>query len=645
MKSKFTNGLLMSALIGSLMGISAEAFAAELQEFALDPMVVTAQRMETKDLDTPASVTVITEKDIKNTGAKTVFDALSFTTGITNFSYGPGGLDYGGMDSRINLRGFERGALILVNGAPLNLNGKNSLDGIMVDNVKKIEVLKGASSVLYGAEAFGGVINIITKKGGEEKLKTSVAAGNIGYRKYAGSYSNDKVNFSYSKQFFGAQDRTSPDRPDRGYYNNRSKGDKANYAVSLNLTDELNASFMRSEADSTYGQMTYNQKTPEANAKKTKDFHYKDEKNSATLTYDNKEAGFKTMFFYNDRDLYGETRNRYDNIYSPNSSNYKAYNIGLDTQKIWKLRDDKDTLLAGVLVSRDKYEGTAKENSSQVADRENYALYAQYSYEVSPKLTTIFGVREQFIEDMVKDQKVFLPQFQALYKTQENSSLYVNVGKAFQMPTLSDSMKKPSGGSEFLPVSGKNLKPQEGWNYEIGYKIVNDSNAWKFALYYMDFDNMFDWEKDVDGVTNIRVNRGEFKNVGFEADYTAILSDKFKTNIGFSWSNPKNQLTNDSSWEQTYPKFQVNTGVQYSVDKWDASLAFNWLTKRLKNRDGGTNPDLLNLNAAVSYKMDKDNYFTLNMNNILDRNNVITNGNWEYWDLPFNWTVTYNHTF
>ena len=137
MKSKFTNGLLMSALIGSLMGISAEAFAAELQEFALDPMVVTAQRMETKDLDTPASVTVITEKDIKNTGAKTVFDALSFTTGITNFSYGPGGLDYGGMDSRINLRGFERGALILVNGAPLNLNGKNSLDGIMVDNVKK----------------------------------------------------------------------------------------------------------------------------------------------------------------------------------------------------------------------------------------------------------------------------------------------------------------------------------------------------------------------------------------------------------------------------------------------------------------------------------------------------------------------------
>jgi len=102
-------------------------FAEELQEYTLDQMVVTAQRMETRELETPAAVTVITEKDIKNSGAKTVFDALSFTTGTTNFSYGPAGLDYGAMDSRVNLRGFERGALILVNGAPINLNSKNSL--------------------------------------------------------------------------------------------------------------------------------------------------------------------------------------------------------------------------------------------------------------------------------------------------------------------------------------------------------------------------------------------------------------------------------------------------------------------------------------------------------------------------------------
>lgn len=603
-------------------------------------MVVTAQRMETRDLETPASVTVITAKDIAQTGARTVFDAISFSTGISNFSYGPGGLDYGAMDSRINIRGFERGALILLNGTPINLNGKNSLDGIMTDNVEKIEILKGASSVLYGAEAFGGVINIITKKSGTDRLNTSITLGNIGYKKYSGSYSNDKVSFSYSKQFFGDQERTSPNRSDRGYYNNRDEGNKANYAVSLNLTDELNASFMRSEADSTYGKTQFNQKTEAANIAKAEDYHYDDVKNNVNLTYNSQDKDFKAVFFYNDRDLYGETQKGKNGIWTANGSNYKAYNIGVDSQKIWKFRDGKDSLLAGVLVSREKYKGTSDANSKQIADRENYALYAQYSYEVSPKFKTILGVREQFVEDMVKDQKVFLPQLQTLYKVSDNSSWYINVGKAFQMPTLSDSMKKVSG--EFAPVSGKNLKPQEGWNYETGYKIINDSNAWKFSLYYMDFKNMFAWEKD-NGV-DIRVNRGKFKNVGFEADYTAILSDKFKTNLGFSWSNPKN-LNKDEIWEQTYPKFQVNAGVQYTVDKWDTSLAFNWLTKRLKNRDGGTNPDLLNLNAVVNYHMDKDNYLTLNMNNILDRDNVITNGAWEYWDLPFNWSVTYNHTF
>ena len=150
MDKSFSKSLLMAALItGTVLWGGNSVFAQENeQEFTLDPMVITAQRMETRELDTPAAVDVITAEDIEKTGSKTVFDALSFTTGITNFSYGPGGLDYGAMDSRVNIRGFERGALILVNGAPINLNGKNSIDGIMKDNVERIEVVKGAISVL-----------------------------------------------------------------------------------------------------------------------------------------------------------------------------------------------------------------------------------------------------------------------------------------------------------------------------------------------------------------------------------------------------------------------------------------------------------------------------------------------------------------
>ena len=154
-------------------------------EFALDPVIVTAQRTETRELETPATVTVIDEQTLKNSGARTIFDALAFTQGITNFSYGPGGQDYGGMDSRVVIRGFDRGALVLINGAPVNLLNKNSLDTIPMESVERIEIVKGASSTLYGAEAFGGVINIITKKGGLENANVAVAAGNLGYKKYS----------------------------------------------------------------------------------------------------------------------------------------------------------------------------------------------------------------------------------------------------------------------------------------------------------------------------------------------------------------------------------------------------------------------------------------------------------------------------
>lgn len=178
LKKSSRKGALITALLTSnvIWGYYGIVHAEEpSQAFTLDPMVVTAQRMETRDLDTPAAIDVLTEQDIKDSGAKTVFDALSFVTGVTNFSYGPGGLDYGAMDSRVNIRGFERGALILVNGAPINLNSKNSLDGIMADNVERIEVLKGASSVLYGAEAFGGVVKTSLPKKAVHKKQVPVS--------------------------------------------------------------------------------------------------------------------------------------------------------------------------------------------------------------------------------------------------------------------------------------------------------------------------------------------------------------------------------------------------------------------------------------------------------------------------------------
>ena len=154
------------------MGGGTNVFAEELQEYSLDQMVVTATRTEKRDVEVPATTNVITEQEIKNRGYVSVFDALEQTVGIQSYSYTGGEGDNGSSTGRTYIRGLDKGTLVLLNGAPINLNNYNSTAGIPISAVEKIEVVKGSNSVLYGSEAMGGVINIITKK--PEKLTTAL---------------------------------------------------------------------------------------------------------------------------------------------------------------------------------------------------------------------------------------------------------------------------------------------------------------------------------------------------------------------------------------------------------------------------------------------------------------------------------------
>ena len=149
MDVKVTKSLLMTALItGSVLWGGTNAFAAEsVGEFELDPMVVTAQRMETRDLDTPATTTIITAKDIKDKGYTSVFDALEQSIGVTSYSYSPSGDDLGGSQSRFYIRGFDKGTLVLVNGAPINIMNYSSTEGIPLEAVEKIEIIKSVIEI------------------------------------------------------------------------------------------------------------------------------------------------------------------------------------------------------------------------------------------------------------------------------------------------------------------------------------------------------------------------------------------------------------------------------------------------------------------------------------------------------------------
>ena len=652
-----------SVLIGlALMGLSVNAYAADVMSTADIPTTVastevngapeshvinvTANRIALLNLDTPAAMDVITDKDIMNSGAKNAFDAVNMVPGITSFSYGASGLEYGAMDSRVNIRGLERGSLILVNGVPMNLNGKGGLSSIPTGSIARIEVLKGAASALYGSDAMSGVVNVITKTPTKEGGSATIGVGNMGSQTYKINYGTPRFLIGVERGFFGKQDPSTPVRTDsvshpRGYeyYTARDKGNSLGVFMSGKLSDKVTLNFSRFEGKSAYAQLSTESNATNRNRHSTT-YAYDDSKNNASLIF--KDGNTTGTLFYNDRDLKGTNRKHSLPSYTSNDSNYIARQYGFDVQHEWDFRGGKDYLIGGVLGKRETYRTTSGPVYAS-PHRHSLALYGSYSYQINPTWTTIVGLRYTDIKDPVKNQHVLTPQFQLNHRINKESSVYMNVGKAFTMPNLSDTFKTVN--RQYQSVSGRNLKPEEGWNYELGYKHITDKDSWKVAAFYMDFKNFFSWKPDSNGRYTIRVNGGRYRNVGIEAEYGRKLTNRLKMSVGASYSNPKQMEIDKNYWKQANPKLQFTGGIHYNSSTWTAGSSINFVTKRMKNRDGGINPNLVAWNAYVGYQFNENSSIRLDARNLLNRHNVISNGDWEYWDEPFNYQLSYTQKF
>ena len=173
-KTASRKALLAAITVFVMGGVTAQA--EELPVYSFDEVVVTATRTENDVKKVPASTQVITQEDIKRGGATSVRNALSMYANIFQKSKVRGG----GHD--IIIRGMEtKHSLVMVNGRRISneadangLGNAMSLDRININDVEKIEIVRGPSSALYGSEAMGGVLNIITKPSKEQTLLTGL---------------------------------------------------------------------------------------------------------------------------------------------------------------------------------------------------------------------------------------------------------------------------------------------------------------------------------------------------------------------------------------------------------------------------------------------------------------------------------------
>lgn len=638
----FSKGMLMSAIILGCVTIGGNTVFAEnsTEEFTLDPMVITATRSEKRDVDVPASTTILSTQDLKNTGAQNLQVALGRVPGLIYKTFAPGGGAMGTMANEIAIRGVSNGTLVMLNGTPMNLRGKYFLDAIPVESVERVEIVKGGGSVLYGSEAMGGVINIITKK--EFSNSVSVGYGNYGQQKYSATVGAGDLNIGYTLEKWGDVDTISRSHNKGDKHTDMTGSEKRNLFLNYKLNDNLNFLYNYYETNVRYDTWFDDayKSVPKGGALQ-QNREYVTKQNLVQLNYN--DGSIKGNLYYNQNKLMADGFTNYKTNGSYSGTVYdtdeKNRTYGADLQKEWKLNSKAQLILGGSYKNEfyDDYD-------TQLTDRHIYSVYGQYDHKFDEKNEFIFGARETWTTAGYRDQNYdnFSMSGQYLYKLTENDSIYASVQQSFIMPTFSQMY----GASE-QAISNPDLKPQKGTNYEIGYKKVTDTHSWKAAIYHIDItDNITaTWETDK---SEYQYTNEDFKNTGVELSCDITGSNGFSYNWGVNYMDPKVKGTKKPYWDRKYGRWQLNGGITYTKDKWTSSLQGIYLAKRVETPSSSHSfkekPYFLT-SLTTTYNADKQNSFTLTIDNILDREDNLSHSGSEYYSTPFNFMLTYNYKF
>lgn len=642
MDKSFSKSLLMTALItGTVLWGGNSVLAQENeQEFTLDPMVITATRTEKRDVDVPASTTILSNQDLKNTGAQNLQVALGRVPGLIYKTFSPGGGAMGTMANEIAIRGVSNGTLVMLNGTPMNLRGKYFLDAIPVENVERVEIVKGGAGVLYGSEAMGGVINIITKK--EFTNSVSVGYGNYGQQKYSASVGTDKVNVGYNLEKWGNVDTISRS-DDKGLKHTDMTGsEKRNLYVDYKINDNWNFLYNYFETNVRYDTWFDDayKEVPKGGALQ-QNREYVTKQNLVQLLY--QDDTLKANLYYNQNKLMANGFTNYNTsgkfqgkIYDTDEKN-RTY--GADVQKEWQL-NSKGSLVLGGSYQNEFYD----DYSSKVTDRHIYAVYGQYDHKFDDKNELIVGARETWTTGGYRDQNYdnFSMSGQYVHKLDDDDSLYANVTQSFIMPTFSQMY-----GASDTAIANPDLKPQKGVSYEAGWKRVTDSHSWKAAVYHIDITDNISATWDTDK-TEYQYTNQDFKNTGIELSCDIEGKNGWSYNWGVNYMDPKVKGTKKPYWDRKYGRVQLNGGITYSKDKWVSSLQGTYLAERVgtpsSSHSSHEKPYFLT-SLTTTYNADKQNSFTLTMDNLLDREDNLSHSGSEYYSTPFNFMLTYNYKF
>ncbi len=619
-----------------------ESTASETPAYTMGEMVVTATRTEKKEVDVPMATEVITEEDIKDSGATNAYDALQKINGLEYGAMGPLGAAMGTMSNEVNIRGVDNGTLVLVNGNPISMRGKYYLEDIPADAIERIEVVKGGGSTLYGSGAMAGVVNVITKT--EAANSAKVGFGNFGQQLYHLNVGEKGLMVTYDLSKWGDQNHVSHSDITGGSVRVDVDGTRKQSAtISYKFNDHLSFLYGHYDTHAHFNRWITSAKKA-ADQKKVGQLLYDREfitmRDMAQLNYHDKN--WKGSVYFNTGTLEARGQTNYANSLKVdgtwNNTREKNTTFGLDAQRNWKI--GKGTLTAGLSGQHEDYQQlhTVKTKDPKEYSRDNWGVFAQWDQKIDKKNSFIIGGRETWTTGTEQNYSNFSASGQFLHKMTNNDSLYLNISQSFIMPTFANMY-----GSGNMQDPNPGLKPQKGVNYEIGWKNITGKHTWKAALFHIDIKDNISASWDTAGERYTYKNE-DFRNDGFELSYEVECKNGFSYNAGLTWQNPVRKSHEKDYWDRKFGKIQLVGGINYKKDKWRASLQGSFLGARVgtdsKQPSESRRPYFLT-SLTIAYAPTKLSEFELSVNNIFDRNDIISNQSSKYYAAPTNFLLSF----
>ena len=560
MKKRLTKGMLMTALIcGTISilphGVYAEEVAEEeaLQGFTLDQVVVTATRTPVEAFKAQANINVITSEKIEKMHYKDLYQALRDVPGVQTHSYGQDG--YLTSDS-FAINGSNK-VVILVDGIRANQGAEIYSPGVFGDlsNVERVEVLKGSASALYGADAQGGVINIITKKAGSGKSRVFFNTGSYGKQEYG-------VNLNAKQGKFGirASARKLKNKDFKSAARQRVFNDSQTNTYNFGINYELKEN---SSIDFNYDLMNNRTfyKTPGL-----------DDSNPGKFESINARLVWKQEFDKDTHNVLSLGHHRTE--YLPTWGDY-VFRSFLIQEQFTKQLGKNHLISAGVDHESTKVVKYPADSWTTGYDATGETLrttayFLQDQWNITDKLKLIAGLR---YTDPNAFENKWTPSFNLGYEFSNKTNMYVAWSKFFDTPSVFQMYDIKHGN--------RDLKPEAGKNFEIG---VNHQFSDDFAVaahyFYRKTKDFITYDYMAGRFFN---NDNEVRAKGFDIQLRKAFGNHWNTSIGYSYLNMPatgDTPTTASNNGGFLPRSSWNIGIDYTNKGFDAGLTGRGIIKR-----------------------------------------------------------------